>query len=366
MIRTLTLENYRSFEKYQVRDLARVNLLVGPNNCGKTSVLEAVELLASGGHPETMLRSGSRREESHGRRSTINHHFRDHRVAPETALSISSDDWLGRIELLVREASDEDPPHLFESDISDADLPPSMPPMALELRRTQGDGRDKVQAFQLTDEGSLDWRYVRRVGFRHEADQPSLPVQFVPTDLGLPSQLGKAWNQVTKEGRESEVEDAMRIIAPDLGSVRFLADMDRKQRPGSATAGFVLGLQGGGPRTPIGSYGEGMRRLLALSLALADSAGGLLLVDEIDTGLHWTAMEDMWKLVLNTAERSKIQVFATTHSLDCILGLAKLLDSHSDLRDGVSIQKIERRLDHSVSLDGEAIITAADLSIELR
>ena len=41
MIRTLRLENYRSFERYELRDLARVNLLVGPNNCGKTSVLEA-------------------------------------------------------------------------------------------------------------------------------------------------------------------------------------------------------------------------------------------------------------------------------------------------------------------------------------
>lgn len=55
MIRTLTLDNYRSFEEYRFRDLARVNLLVGPNSCGETSVLEAIELLATGGNPETML-----------------------------------------------------------------------------------------------------------------------------------------------------------------------------------------------------------------------------------------------------------------------------------------------------------------------
>src|SRR5690606_14263823 len=45
----LTIENYRSFDKYQLNGLARVNLLVGDNNCGKTSVLEAVQLFLSDG-----------------------------------------------------------------------------------------------------------------------------------------------------------------------------------------------------------------------------------------------------------------------------------------------------------------------------
>ena len=39
MIRTLRLENYRGFKEYELRDLARVNLVVGPNDCGKTSIL---------------------------------------------------------------------------------------------------------------------------------------------------------------------------------------------------------------------------------------------------------------------------------------------------------------------------------------
>lgn len=49
LLRDLTIENFRSFDKYQLNGLARVNLLVGDNNCGKTSVLEAACLLASEG-----------------------------------------------------------------------------------------------------------------------------------------------------------------------------------------------------------------------------------------------------------------------------------------------------------------------------
>ncbi len=49
MIGTLTLRNYRGFEDYRFENLARVNLLVGRNNSGKTAALEAIQLLATRG-----------------------------------------------------------------------------------------------------------------------------------------------------------------------------------------------------------------------------------------------------------------------------------------------------------------------------
>lgn len=371
MIRTLTLENYRSFKEYQVRELARVNLLVGPNDCGKTSVLEAVELLALGGTPQAMLRSSSRREESRLHRSgtdtttrySVRRYFHDHRLVPGISFGISSDDRLGRIGFLVREASDRDPPDLFEN--LDGDLPPTMQPLVLELRRNQG-ANQGTQVFPLKEDGFLNWRSTGLHRSGRDSSRASVPIRFITTDLGWPADLGTAWNQVVMEGRDREVEDAMRIIAPELGSILPLADRDDGRRSGSNAASFVVGDRRGGPRVPLGSYGEGMRRLLALSLSLVESAGGFLLVDEIDSGLHWTVMEDLWRLMVEKATRSATQVFATTHSLDCILGLAKLLEARPDLRDAVSIQKIERRLAHSVSFDAQSILAAADLDIELR
>ena len=63
---------------------------------------------------------------------------------------------------------------------------------------------------------------------------------------------------------------------------------------------------------------------------------------------------------------SSIRVFATTPSLDCIVGLPSLLRDRPDFAETVSVQKIERRLDHDVSFGRRDIVTAADLSIELR
>ena len=109
-----------------------------------------------------------------------------------------------------------------------------------------------------------------------------------------------------------------------------------------------------------------MRRLLALALSLSQLHGGLLLADEIDTGFHWTVMEDMWRLVVETARESAIQVFATTHSYDCVRGLASLLESQPDLSENVSIQKIERSLDQAVAFDAGQIGTAVKHGIDLR
>ena len=49
MLQTLKLGGYRRFESFELTHLRPVNLLVGMNGCGKTSILEAVELLVSGG-----------------------------------------------------------------------------------------------------------------------------------------------------------------------------------------------------------------------------------------------------------------------------------------------------------------------------
>ena len=140
-------------------------------------------------------------------------------------------------------------------------------------------------------------------------------------------------------------------------------------RTGSGRAGVLLGFGGADrrrERVPLGSHGDGMHRLLALSFALIQAADGFLLIDEIDTGLHWTVLEDMWRLVIETARKSSMQVFATTHSYDCIRGLSSLVESRPDLAGEVSIHKVERSLPRAVNFDAEDIPAIVDHNIEVR
>ena len=147
---------------------------------------------------------------------------------------------------------------------------------------------------------------------------------------------------------------------PDIDSIHFLTS-DRMPR-----GGIVVGLRGGGSRYPLGTFGDGMRRLLLLRLALANNADGHVLVDEVDTGLHWTVMAGMWRLVVEVADKSRLQLFATTHSHDCIQGLASMIKAYPELADEVSVHKIDTSLPQAVSVQGADIPAAVESGIEFR
>lgn len=91
--------------------------------------------------------------------------------------------------------------------------------------------------------------------------EPFIPIRFVTAEARSESELGEAWNQVVLDGREDEIVKAIRVIAPALHSIRFLAGAEGTQWAGGTSRGFVLGFRGDERRSPIGSHGEGMRRL---------------------------------------------------------------------------------------------------------
>ena len=112
--------------------------------------------------------------------------------------------------------------------------------------------------------------------------------------------------------------------------------------------------------------GDGIWRLLGLALALVRSENGILLVDEIDTGLHYTVMEDMWKLVNETARRLNVQVFATTHSRDCYESLAAISRDTVSTGSEITIQRIERGKTRSVAYTEQEIVAASERHLEVR
>ena len=367
MLRNLKLEKYRSFDEYELNNLSRVNLLVGKNDCGKTSILEAIHFLVSRGDPMVLAECAGRRGESadvaprsatpplaedgSGSRQvgpSIARFFFGHRFAPGATLRVSGEGH-GCVSVGIRLPDEAD----------DAD--PSAFQLLIETS-TMG----TTFAIPVTEDGYMV--NYRRHRFRGRwFDQPSPPtVQFVTLDSLDGEALREAWDTALKEGRETEAIDAVRLLHEDVESIVFLtSDAFRAE---SGRAGVLLGLAGNGrrERVPLGTHGDGMHRLLALSLGLVRASGGFLLIDEIDTALHWTVMDDMWRLVVETARKSSMQVFATTHSFDCIRGLSALVESRPDIAGEVSIHKIEKRLDKAVNLDAEDLQVAIEQNIEVR
>jgi hypothetical protein len=166
--------------------------------------------------------------------------------------------------------------------------------------------------------------------------------------------LRESWDLVSIAARESEIIEVMKIINPN-----FLEIVPLIIQPG-----FLVASTEFKQRVPLGSLGEGMCRIFALALALFRSTDGILLIDEIDTGLHYSVMGDMWRVVVETAIQNNIQVFATTHSQDCVNGLRGLCDNYPELRKEVYLHKIDGRLEKAITMDGSEI--EATVGMEVR
>jgi hypothetical protein len=220
-------------------------------------------------------------------------------------------------------------------------------------------------AFPVTDEGGFQIdptaggrvRPVRRT-VRFE---PPPTVVITPASLQT-SLMAGMWERVLRLGGEREATVALQILQPDIDGIFFLPG-DRAMR---GRGGVLVSLRGTKRRVPLGSLGEGMRRILALAVSLAQARKGFLLIDEIDTGLHWSVMARMWELTLRRADDLGVQVFATTHSLDCLRGLKAAVDEHGELRKVVRVHKVDTSLREAVTFTSDELAVAIDQEIEVR
>ena len=367
MLETLTIRGFRGFESYRLADLTRVNLLVGKNNCGKTSVLEAINLLISGGHPIVFLQSNAQRRGAGLSEvsSDVSHMFFGHKCVPGSVLELSSDD-TGRtlsVKILSLEDIGDEAEAWFPSGgqrrSGNLDYPDkvALPMFGMRISaRTSANASERKIELPVTEDGSFQLDHPNR-WLRDTPSGP--PVHFYSLESLNPRSMGGIWDSVLTRGLEAEVVDDMRLLEPKLESIHFLTSVGPK-------GGVLVGLRGGSRRLPIEIYGDGMRRLLAMRLSFVGTADGCLLIDEIDTGLHWTIMEDMWRFVVEVARRLNVQVFATTHSYDCIRGLGSLLQSRPDFDDEISIQKVHGSLKQAACLRGDQIRVAVEQDIEVR
>ena len=120
-------------------------------------------------------------------------------------------------------------------------------------------------------------------------------------------------------GREDEVTAALKYIEPRLNDLVVLATA------GSTSIAGDIGL---GRRIPISQMGQGVGRLLSIVCSIIDNEGGGLLVDEIENGLHYGVLRHVWEVVLRSAERYDVQIFATTHSLEAIEAAVEATEGH--------------------------------------
>jgi hypothetical protein len=362
MLESITITGYRGIEYLELQGLKRVTLLVGKNNCGKISVLEAIGLGWSDSPVHELVKIAERRSEvvpsvenfSAGE-MVPRHIFRNQKLKESSPVKFKLKGTLNRtrtitcIELANGQASRDvwsmgetsnDGNAVIEIGSSDEKTP-------LQMRLTQG------QTFPN--------KFLGR-NFSIEQRQKAKPY-FLGTESLSIGEMGYLWGNLVLGESESIIIQALRGLEPGLERLAFVLDSSFR---GASGGHFKVKLKDQKEPVPLGSMGDGMRRFLALAIAMRNCENGVFLIDEIDTGLHYTVMLDMWKFIIHAARSLNIQVFATTHSQDCIDSLAEYMAKEPELQDEFGLQRIEVGSPVGIHYSAEEIQLCVSRRIEMR
>ncbi len=377
MFDSLKVQRFRAFDSFDLPGLTRVNLLVGKNNAGKTCLLDAVEMAVLAGSVGSLVKSPIRRREiwlgsgdkgSDRLEMDLSHIFFGHEIHDGASFEITAGngDIERRVRCDVRPRQEDlfpvnplsDDPALdspLEVVLTGPDnpngtsIPVSPNGHLLDISRS-GPSTPLLPPQQGTD--------ARPIVATPPRTAKGARVWFLGSGGVPPWGLQTVWDLFVLSPEEEKVIAALQIIEPDIQRLAFTGQ-------GSESTAFVK-LKGEEQRIPLGSLGDGIGRLLAQAIYLALSAKGVLLIDEVDTGLHHSTMESMWRFIIESARRLDVQVFATSHSGDCIRALAWLQTDRPDLASDISVHRIDKAAQAAVRYSAADIEIAARHHIEVR
>jgi len=352
----LRIRNYRLFKEFNVRRLARVNLIGGMNNTGKSSLLEAAYLVANPDVPSTLDDVLKVRGEGDRKESIFFPLFYGYRLFPGLAIEISSGDKNVRCSIPEQEEIERILEEIVQARARPTQLDEEREP-ALPMQIDYSGGGRTWRFILRGEDGTVSGGFGRRVlPWGHKDHKRAFLLEGTASLYGRVREMARLWDDVSMTPQASDIIEALRIIEPRVKSIDFLRAKDnvkvlleREEKP-------IL----------IGSLGDGVRHLLMIALLLVGARGGALLVDEVDTGLHYTVLIDLWRLIFQTTKRLNVQVLATTHSWDCITAFSQAWNEAQE-SEGLFL-RLDRKGEYMqpVSYTREELGVAAEQRIEMR
>lgn len=360
MYRKFVAKNFRCFRDLAITDLERVNLIIGKNNVGKTALLEALFIHCGAWNPELALRINAFRgieavkiEFGGWAETPWDTLFKDFDVSQSVKLEgdLKGDDERTEHRVLslklVRDSSE-------------------LAKLRISILHNNGSTHDSSKVAQVLElayyrEEQVDKYYIIAdlKGIRVEPvpPPPPFPAFFQGARMRVPSkEETERFGNLENLGEQEVLLEVLRIIEPRLRRV-FVRVVGEPELYGD------IGLK---RSMPLPLMGEGMSRLLSLILHISNAPHGVVLVDEIENGLHYTVLPKVWQAIAKAARLFNTQVFATTHSLECIVAAHEAFSKGSvyDFR----LHRLDRVEDEIrvVTYDQETLTAAFEVGLEVR
>jgi predicted ATPase len=354
-IAELQIERFRGIKEMKICDLGDVNVFVGDNNAGKTSILEAIQIMS---YPSeyNFVRVAQRRDEYRdsssglGRLGIIDsfmYLFHGYSGVPEPkrysielggrilnqegSVKITGSLATRYIDLNLNE-NKMTSMHLMKSGAERGLLENPIEALTFvgdlyftftEPRQISSQGNaQEPEKIEIND--YIHHFIVREPSFRRLFEVQNLsPIDHI---------IGNAFSSISenREAREQAVT-LLKKFDENIIDLRYI-NKDKRFIPVVETA------RSG--NIPLSMYGDGMKKALTMLNAIIPAKSGVVLIDEFETAIHTSAMKTVFSFILESAKKMDVQLFLTTHSIEA---LDKLIESAEGQLDRLRVIRLKKK-----------------------
>ena len=313
MIKKITIENFRCFDKLKVLGFERVNLISGKNNAGKTALLEAIFLNSSPRSDTVYLLRQIRREQisfskALPERTWTNFFFEQNEnnsILIEATLENGDSK---TVNIFIEEAlksmliqdsyqEDKDSEETIKSQAIFSATESSVSALNISTRLNN----------VLTFETQIISSAKGIVAIRDLKASDGQNASFIPSFLRVSNRdLTSEFDKARLNEKDDEVLKAFKSIDDSITGVESFSI-------GEPT---IYLKREGKSRLPLSMFGDAINRIADIILKLVSNENSILLIDEIENGIHHSNQVDFWNVLYKLANELNVQIFATTHSLE--------------------------------------------------
>jgi AAA15 family ATPase/GTPase len=335
-IEDLKIINFKCFKELEVSNIGRVNLIGGKNNVGKTAFLEAVELFSSSNKPLDLFAFIGK------------------------VLQRRQDKYL-EIDFIYNDEFEV----VISSSLKTCTLKQSVG--VIERNRSVVFSEDRLPTDILTisvNGISEDFpiNYISRSErFNIRRDSKNNLI-YISTSKSKEKDIAISFGKLIELNMklESFLNSSLSLFDDNILELKLI--------PKEQDIILKLKLKNKNSLVLLSSLGEGVNRYIAILCAIWASKDSVLLIDEIENGIHYTNYKKLWEIIFQASVDANCQLFITTHSKECISAFNEVqLDSKYDScnsqyfefyrnlkKDGIisASQRDKEQLQYSLSHNG--------------
>lgn len=340
--------HYRGIDGLSLPSLSRANLITGINGVGKTALIEAIWLFTGRHNPGLLWNPNVQRSNYQGTNPVselsgdlLELHGTENGKKRKWKVGFIPVNQVVQVGQVLQE--------FVGTNADNMQIP-----LAGHLdTRIDGKLLEKVQSMHQTPLGAVIY------GLDPSPGRPSCIIEGTRRQLEITDEYLQRYSDMVREGRKEDLRNAINLILPRIEGVEILTDETGKSYLSVSTSTDR--------QLPLHALGGGVFRLFRLYLNFSAARNGMVLIDEIENGIHYSVLRGLWDRIRVWMHEWNVQFVATTHSAECI---EAAMEAFADEPDELAIHKLytegESENVKAATFTGEALEGARNLNLEVR